>query len=763
MRRIPDRMGACVALGAMWLVFFAPAILSSKVPFERDLIETEIPLRHYLRERLAAGELPQWFPGEMMGVPFAGTVIASPFHPRTLLLLFCGAVTAAKWSVLLGYLAGLVGGYRLARRFGSSRTGAVAGAAVLAFSGCAISYSNKMNMLMGLMAAPWMLGAVWRLTQRKRLRDVVGLSVAWALIFLGGDPQLFVECGLVAVALLFVGGRRWSVWLRFVLAGAIAASLCCAELLPALGLESDSVRSYWTDLDSLAALWALHPLRLAELVLPRFFPDDAVRMQMGQVLELRLELFVEWVFVGGAAIALSILGLFRRWPARWVWLGTAVIGLWLATGIHGGLLQFWWQLFPFLAKFRYPEKYVGVVAVALAPLAAAGVDAARALRRAAAGPVFTASAPLLLAGLWAEPETITRWWLKAVNVTTNLQPQLLDTLGKAWSSGCIATGGVLVAVGVVLWSLPRFPQAIVVLPALVFSELWLANGDHIPLVRRDLAEDFGPIAVKLASLRSPHEPVPRVEPGWIGLNDKHRPPEEQVRLSHLTLDAEDGARAGISTMEPDGPGETWRLMRTFYLAFKEPDLYVWRRRLGTCYRVATNRHPPQPDEEALTPAYDEGMTLVRQPCQLRAHLARAVPVADHPRAALRMHQGLEDDVVVWEGGPEVTSSAGTVTWLDAKPERLVLQVDAPATTALVVAETYTSGWSATIDGRPATIFPTDAVARGVLVAGGKHEVVMTYRAPGLLPGVILSLLGLLACAFLWAAGRMPVIAEANDA
>jgi hypothetical protein len=44
------------------------------------------------------------------------------------------------------------------------------------------------------------------------------------------------------------------------------------------------------------------------------------------------------------------------------------------------------------------------------------------------------------------------------------------------------------------------------------------------------------------------------------------------------------------------------------------------------------------------------------------------------------------------------------------------------------------------------------VARGVLVPRGTHEIVMTYDAPGLIPGVLLTLCGLLACVALWRQG-----------
>ena len=41
---------------------------------------------------------------------------------------------------------------------------------------------------------------------------------------------------------------------------------------------------------------------------------------------------------------------------------------------------------------------------------------------------------------------------------------------------------------------------------------------------------------------------------------------------------------------------------------------------------------------------------------------------------------------------------------------------------LVAAESYYPGWQASIDGRPARIYPADAAFRGVSVPPGKHTV-----------------------------------------
>jgi hypothetical protein len=86
----------------------------------------------------------------------------------------------------------------------------------------------------------------------------------------------------------------------------------------------------------------------------------------------------------------------------------------------------------------------------------------------------------------------------------------------------------------------------------------------------------------------------------------------------------------------------------------------------------------------------------------------------------------------------------TVTITDYQPERIRLAVSAAADGLLVLSETYASGWSATVDGDPVEIYPTDLALRGIPITAGTHQVELTYRAPWLREGLLISLLAHLA-------------------
>jgi uncharacterized membrane protein YfhO len=48
------------------------------------------------------------------------------------------------------------------------------------------------------------------------------------------------------------------------------------------------------------------------------------------------------------------------------------------------------------------------------------------------------------------------------------------------------------------------------------------------------------------------------------------------------------------------------------------------------------------------------------------------------------------------------------------------------------------GWTATLDGQPATMYRANAIGRAVQVPPGEHTIQMHYRAPGLRGGIFIS-------------------------
>jgi hypothetical protein len=71
---------------------------------------------------------------------------------------------------------------------------------------------------------------------------------------------------------------------------------------------------------------------------------------------------------------------------------------------------------------------------------------------------------------------------------------------------------------------------------------------------------------------------------------------------------------------------------------------------------------------------------------------------------------------------------------------------------VVLSDSWFPGWRATVDGRPAQILRADAALRAVLVPGGRHRIEMSYRPTPLYAGAVLSLGTFLALGVMLLAG-----------
>jgi uncharacterized membrane protein YfhO len=80
---------------------------------------------------------------------------------------------------------------------------------------------------------------------------------------------------------------------------------------------------------------------------------------------------------------------------------------------------------------------------------------------------------------------------------------------------------------------------------------------------------------------------------------------------------------------------------------------------------------------------------------------------------------------------------------------------------VVIAQSYYPAWKARVDGRPARIWRANYAFQAIEVPGGRHRIQVAYEDNWLRTGAVLSVLGLLTCAGLWAAGRRQDIPGAS--
>ncbi|MBI4965613.1 MAG: YfhO family protein [Desulfomonile tiedjei] len=78
---------------------------------------------------------------------------------------------------------------------------------------------------------------------------------------------------------------------------------------------------------------------------------------------------------------------------------------------------------------------------------------------------------------------------------------------------------------------------------------------------------------------------------------------------------------------------------------------------------------------------------------------------------------------------QLSSGNAEVKLLDYSADRIVLGADAASDFILVISHNYSPYWKASIDGRPATVFPADHTFQGLYVTKGRHEITLRYQPP----------------------------------
>jgi len=97
---------------------------------------------------------------------------------------------------------------------------------------------------------------------------------------------------------------------------------------------------------------------------------------------------------------------------------------------------------------------------------------------------------------------------------------------------------------------------------------------------------------------------------------------------------------------------------------------------------------------------------------------------------------------VAEGFQLDSGAQGAVRVVAEYRQHIVLDTDTTAAAYLATSEAHYPGWTATVDGRPAPVYYTNAAFRGVPVPAGRHRVEFRFRSPALARGVWLSAVAL---------------------
>jgi hypothetical protein len=789
--RHPDRAVAA-ALAVLACALFAPAVLGQRLFFQRDILAYWYPHMENAVQAVGEGTWPTWTPYVSFGRPLLADPSLQLLYPPTWLNLLMRP--AAYYTVFaLAHLWGAgFGLYRLGRCVGLPVSAAGLAGALWMASGPMLSAVNLFHHFAGAAWMPWVLLMVARALAVPTVASGLRLGAVAGGQALAGSADM---CLLTAIAAAGQGAvflprapepltRRFRKAARVALvAAAFAALIAAAQWLPAFHLLARGARAAQSF--SVTSTWSVHPASLADLLVPRLVADLPLRAEARAVLFDGRRPFLLSLYTGIAALPLVALAV----PAgahplrRWAVLGFAFFVL-AALGRHTPAYGLLLGAVPPLGLLRYPVKYMVPAALFWALLAGRGLQVfserwtdparGRAERLAVAAGVLAAG--LLGVALWA-------WRAPG------------DPLGAAVVAGASGARGsvagklaaaalTLAAAGVLLRLRARHAQAAAGLTAaasaLVIADVALAGRGVNLLALPALARYRPPAADRILS----ESALPRL----------HVRQESAQQLNEWLLrgpggwDSEEGWIVGAHDLLVPPIGARWRIGGSYdgdFTGLGQPALPLFTvvlptlgddpfavklLRTGAVTHVTSLRERPYAGLEplgVLPSVFTRPVFLHRVPDPLpRVYVVGGARMAatDHQVLAAMAEPGFDPrrEVILPAAAAVHAAPAGFVgaARLTARHmDRLVADVESSAPGWLVAVEAYDPGWRARVDGRAAEVLPANALFRAVAVPAGRHRVEMTYRAPGLAPGLLLSASALALGA--WAAARERARAKLN--
>jgi hypothetical protein len=746
--------------GARWLplllvfVSLLPnlrAALPGLTYYLRDFSLTFYPVREFFASELREGRWPFWNP-----YLHEGSALLPALYPLEFLQVLWSGPSAVSWLLTLHFPLAALGAYLLARDLGADRGGAFVAGALFSMGGFSLSCLNLYCFLQALALAPIVALALRRAALRGgRAVPVAALVLALSITTLAIE---FVAQALVlgvVLALVAAPGRRGLS--RLAVAALLGLGLAALPIFLVSGIVAETLRGQGLPASE-ALQKSLNIVTLGQVLLPGFLgaPGDSLRVWWaGRLFPDGSPYFLS-LYLGPLAVATALVGgdASRRRERLAVVL-VAALAFWFALGRAGGLAPLVLGIAPF---FRFPVKALLLAHLALSLCAGFGWTRLRQGdgwgRLAGAGAVLATLVACVPLGLHLAREPLERW----LDISPRSATAMVATLDRD-ALQALALLGLTIALGLAARARRVSPQlAALGLAALIVADVAQAGlgfnrqtspGFYAPLPRltEALASPDGGRVFAYGVNASPavqallRQAPPRVEVASFLLSRQALNPFLNV-LDRVEL-AEGVDRHSFI---PNPPA-----LNPWEYAPAAVGGILDRLRNAGVTRVVSLDPLDHPDlsARATIPTAVSGFSLnvydLARPWP-RAYVAcRAVAAADRNSASRAPFDPAFDpgvDVALEEraasAGCRTGQATATASGSDAQAYRV--QLDGPGW--LVMRESFTPSWRATVDGHPASVLRANGRHRAVALPEGDHVVVLRYRPPGLRAGLIVSGLAL---------------------
>lgn len=656
-----------------------------------------------LPARLASAfrQPPWWNPHVLGGTPWLGNPQAGLCYPPYWLAALLGAERTVSWLIVGHHLLGGFGVWCLSRHLGRSPESSVAAGALFVLAPFVVAQTGEGHVSQVCLSAwlPWAFLAWERLSDgpRRRIAELAGvLTLAF---FCGHVQEWFYLVLLLSMLTVVRALRTWRVeshgrtlLRRWVLAGVLTTGLVAVELVPTWYVTQHTVRRGRFSVEEASAT-SVDLRHLRQLVQP-----FALGRPESTTTESARFYWETVCYFGAVALGLAIVGATRHRDgsddgdvmAAARYRAVAVFALMFSFGAGSPVYALFHRCVPGVATFRVPSRMLFFASLAVAVLAAFGLD---------------------------------RLWRR----------------GRAWSLVL-----AVVAFGELTWHahhvLRTIPRASLrqggPLAELLTSQSAAATRPRV-LVPQSLLSDREAIAAGLDKLQG-YEPVtllsyfavlqalaPGVDPATatygfeaLDIAKLHRP------LVDLT-----GTRFAVVAGRAESAPPGWTLIGRG----AQPVAFALRGVPVRTVPLVVYENPA-----ALPRAFVVGAVRKLSPGE---NVVTALTELDPRREVLL-------DVDPLPPGPRADFRPASIARYTANHVAVDVATDRPG--YVVLSDVWFPGWEAFVDGQPAPNLRANVAFRAVPVTAGAHRVEWRYRPRGAAVGLLASVIAAVAWGLVFA-------------
>ncbi|HWF33199.1 MAG TPA: hypothetical protein VG188_11635 [Solirubrobacteraceae bacterium] len=768
LRRIHPHVWAAVLLGLLLLIYLWPALVEGRVltadaslyslaPWKAftpsnigqfdNTILIDVPRAHYTwdlfdRNSIRSGVFPSWNNEILAGFPYytnSQSGLTSVLNIPLWLLPFHWALGFVAWLKLM--IAGF-GSYLLARRLRLGFWPAMLAGVAYSFSAFNVVWLAHQTLVASAIWLPWAIVLIESLLHGVRRRDVMLLALVTALVLNGGHPGTEVQTmgaagvyALVRAITLASQAARERIQRLLVIALStfVGALLVAFLLIPVLKSASGTVGLTYREGGGFVMPWSA----LRTIAFPDWWGRPSEMNYGGPVNYVERTLYAGTITLLLAVLALATK---EKWRLKLPFLVIAALGILVPFSVpvvHNAFVAL-----PLFSSVQ-DARMIFWFEFAAGMLSAFGLQALLSASREFQRRVWAVLGAGLLAGVLAAillDPSFHELRTALNHFRTGAEYHVEDVLALTsigwWT---IFTLGAVVVVAICRNRLPRTVLAAVLVLLAALDMFHFAHGFQ-PIGPAGEVIPPTPPSVKFLEQRAQQGRTVGINSALTndytmnyGLRDVrgYDPPQPTNRYFRLWQLANPTQGPSEDLSVPQMTPTALKVMSLLGARFMLADPAETRLSLPGVKTIYAGTDAVVYENTHAAPAAFTPTEVVRVSGQ-REMLSRIASPAYQPTREAFV-EGAAGALQAARGEVSVQRDKDADVRMTARLSRGGL---------VVLNDSWAPGWSARIDGRPATIVRVNGVMRGLDVPAGEHALAWHYKVPGLKEGIAVSAVGL---------------------